>query len=193
MAFINEYKILLINYFYYIDDINKAYLLILLIFCSIIILSIPIPGSFVVAINASFFGIAGFLISFISALISSILIYFFYSKLPYSFKPKEIEKIAKYKNNLYLLTILRSIIPFPVGTYIYVILKIKFKYFILSTALGIIPGTLSITLMFSSIKKSLIERGDISFFIFNDPLFIFSLVFVFTVIFISSILKKKFL
>ena len=193
MAFINEYKILLINYFYYIDDINKAYLLILLIFCSIIILSIPIPGSFVVAINASFFGIAGFLISFISALISSILIYFFYSKLPYNFKPKEIQKIAKYKNNLYLLTILRSIIPFPVGTYIYVILKIKFKYFILSTALGIIPGTLSITLMFSSIKKSLIERGDISFFIFNDPLFIFSLVFVFTVIFISSILKKKFL
>tara|TARA_Y100001970_G_scaffold133470_1_gene164506 strand:+ start:2661 stop:3242 length:582 start_codon:yes stop_codon:yes gene_type:complete len=193
MAFINEYKILLINYFYYIDDINKAYLLILLIFFSIIILSIPIPGSFVVAINASFFGIAGFLISFISALISSILIYFFYSKLPYNFKPKEIQKIAKYKNNLYLLTILRSIIPFPVGTYIYVILKIKFKYFILSTALGIIPGTLSITLMFSSIKKSLIERGDISFFIFNDPLFIFSLVFVFTVIFISSILKKKFL
>ena len=193
MAFINEYKILLINYFYYIDEINKAYLLILLIFCSIIILSIPIPGSFVVAINASFFGIAGFLISFISALISSILIYFFYSKLPYNFKPKEIQKIAKYKNNLYLLTILRSIIPFPVGTYIYVILKIKFKYFILSTALGIIPGTLSITLMFSSIKKSLIERGDISFFIFNDPLFIFSLVFVFTVIFISSILKKKFL
>ena len=51
---------------------------------------------------------------------------------------------------------------------------------------------LSITLLLNSLKANLLKEGQIQISVFKDPYFLLSIVFVFTLLFLSSKFKKKY-
>ena len=193
--FLDEFRINILNYLIYIENINIFYLISILFFFSIIFLSLLIPGSFLVITNASLLGLGGFFISYISCVFSSILVYFIITRL-FIKKSKLMLKynfIEKSKNNLYTLVLCRVFIPFPICSYLLAFFEVNKQKYILATLIGIIPGTLSITLMFASIKRIFLQNGEVNFNLFKDPIFLISLIVIFFFIFISSFFKKKYL
>jgi len=193
--FLNEFKMNILNYLIYIETIDHFYLIFILCLFSIILFSIPIPGSFLVIINASFLGFGGFFVSYISCVISSIIVYFFFKKLFFK-KNKLLPQynfIEKSKNNLYTLILCRVIVPFPICSYLLSFIKVKIKKYLFATIIGTIPGTLSITLAFASMKNAILKNSDININLFKDPIFLISLIIIFSFIFFSHILKKRYL
>ena len=60
-----------------------------------------------------------------------------------------LKQLIKYSNDLFVLIIFRSFIPYTLCSYIYTCFKVSFKNYIISSALGPLPGSLSITYIFS--------------------------------------------
>jgi len=75
-TFLSEFNVYLIELLYQINSLNYYYVIIFLFVFSIIFFSFPIPGIFLVTINASFLGFVGFLVSYISCNISALLAFF---------------------------------------------------------------------------------------------------------------------
>ena len=133
----------------HMNEINIIYLAIIIIAFSLILYSLPIPGTFILIFHIIFFGLYGFLTAYFCANISAILLYFLFNKYV---KFKNIHKfifLKQYIENIYVLTLARIFIPFPICTYVFIILKINYKRFIIATLLGTVPGTLSVSLLLS--------------------------------------------
>ena len=183
---------LIINSIIFLQEINITYSLIIVIFASLLLFSLPVPGSIILFFHIILFGFYGFLTSLLCATSSSMILYFFFSKKIKFMNFNKFLFLKNYLENFYILTLCRIFIPFPICTYLFIIYKIKFNKFFLATILGSIPGTLSLSLLINSVKNSILNEGEFNFSIFNDPIFILSIIMVILLIFLSSQFKKRF-
>ena len=77
-------------------------------------------------------------------------------------------------------------------SYLATIVKVNFLQYIIVTLLGTIPGTLAITIIGSRLKQSLMNDKMLGFNIFQDPIFIISIIFIFALVFLSKKIKSKY-
>tara|TARA_B110000263_G_C15251745_1_gene484451 strand:+ start:465 stop:1043 length:579 start_codon:yes stop_codon:yes gene_type:complete len=188
----DRFQEFLLNTIIVFENLHVLYSSSAVIISSIILYSFPIPGSIILIFHVIFFGLFGFITSIFCSTTSSILLYLFFKKF---IKIKTLDKfkfLNQFTSNIYVLTLSRIFIPFPICSYALIILKIKFKKYIIATIIGSIPGTLSITLLLNSLKANLLKEGQIQISVFKDPYFLLSIVFVFTLLFLSSKFKKKY-
>ena len=187
-----EFRTTLLDLLIFVENIGDIYLVLTLILFSIFFLSIPIPGSFVVMINAFFLGFYGFFISLVGAIISSLILYILINNLNWRFKfPKKYKYFIKQKNNLYLLTLARIIIPYPLCSYLMSLIKIDIKLYILASIFGSFPGTFTISLFFSSIRKSFLNDGSINIVLFQNKVFLSSILLMLILVIFTNYINKK--
>ena len=190
---------IVINFFKYLNNFeNKIFLIVIITFCSTFLFCLPIPSGISVFLIGMTFGIYGFFIAYFSLLLGAAITFIFMSKviekffINYFIYKKFLNYSKKFKQNLYFIFISRLIIPFPIFSYIATILKIDFSKYILGTALGIIPGTFTIILISSRVKKSINSDEIIDFNVFRDPVFISSIILILILIFFTKKIKNKY-
>jgi len=189
---VHYFQDFIINTIIFLQGINISYSIIIVILSSLILYSFPIPGSIILFFHIIIFGLYGFFTSIFCATLSSLILYSFFKKKIKLQKYNKFFFLNSYIENIYVLTVSRIFIPFPICTYLFIFFKITFKKFFVATILGIIPGTLSLSLLINSIKNNILLKGEFNISIFNDPIFILSIFMIVVLIFLSSKFKKKF-
>jgi len=123
--------------------------------------------------------------------LSSLIIFYLLRNINFNFLNK-INFINKYSNDLFVLIIFGTFIPYTLCSYIYTCFKVSYKNYIISSALGPIPGTLSITYIFSHVKYALNDLKNNEFNIYKEPSFIISILLFLILLFIIKKLKNKY-
>ena len=71
-------------------------------------------------------------------------------------------------------------------------MKIDFLKYLTATALGIIPSTVTITLIISRIKMNIDQNTLVNIEIINDPIFIISVILIILLAYLFNIINKKY-
>tara|TARA_B100001540_G_C15814031_1_gene646093 strand:+ start:3884 stop:4459 length:576 start_codon:yes stop_codon:yes gene_type:complete len=162
---------------------------------SIILLSLPIPYTFIIIANVYVFGWYGFFIVILSIPLGAILTYYYVIKLNGFIKKLSfIENKTINKNffkNIYFLIIARATLPFFLVSLAMSIFKISVKKYLLITILGTFTNVLLVSIIVEEIRDTIIKYDDI-IINWKDPKFIIPLFIIVMLIFITNYFKKRF-
>jgi uncharacterized membrane protein YdjX (TVP38/TMEM64 family) len=195
---------LLTNYqkiIYLLTHVNffKPINFIIYIFIILIFFLTPFPTTIIILFNGFAFKEYGFIISYVIIIISSIILFYFSTKLDefLIFKKilnniKDKTKIYNYTKKNYSILLSRFVIPFFFHNVCYGLIKIKFIRFILIIALAEIPVTFSLNSIGSSLK-SFYEEPDLSLqsMITNINFYVPFLIVIVLFFFINKIKIKR--
>jgi uncharacterized membrane protein YdjX (TVP38/TMEM64 family) len=141
---------------------------IIYIFIILIFFLTPFPTTIIILFNGFAFKEYGFIISYVIIMTSSIILFYFSTKLDEFFIFKKIlnniknkTKIYSYTKKNYSILLSRFVIPFFFHNICYGLIKVKFIRFILIIALAEIPVTFALNSIGSSLK-SFYEEPDLS-------------------------------
>ena len=187
--YFNEILIFLAN-----NTFDYKYI-ILFYLISVILLSLPIPYTFVIIANVYIFGWYGFFVVLLAIPIGALLTYYYViklknliAKIPFLNK-KTINK--KFFQNIYFLIIARATLPFFLVSLAMSLFNISIKRYILTTILGTFSNLLLMSIIIEEIRDTIIKYDDIVFN-FKDPKFIIPLSLIIIIIFIINYFKKRF-
>jgi len=162
---------------------------------SVILLSLPIPYTFIIIVNVYVFGWYGFFVVLLSIPIGSILTYYYVKQFYYLvkkisfFKNKTINN--KFFENIYFLIIARATMPFFLVSLAMSLFNISIKKYLLITVFGTFTNVLLVSMIVEEIRNTIIKYDDI-IIDFKDPKFIAPLLILFMLIFLTNYYKKKF-
>lgn len=162
---------------------------------SVILLSLPVPYTFIIIANVYVFGWYGFFIVLLSIPLGSILTYYYVNKLY-----NKMKKISFFKNkiinnkffeNSYFLIFARATLPFFVVSVSMSLVNIKIKKYLLITILGTFTNVLLVSIIVDEIRHTIIKYDDVVINM-KDPKFIIPLFLIFILFFVTNYVKKKF-
>jgi len=140
-------------------DISDPIFLIIYIFLIFIYFLIPLPTTLIILFNGFIFKELGFVISYVIIILSSLILFYFSSKINIFFKFKKIEKYFNNKLKFYNYTtknisifLSRFIVPFFFHNLYYGLVKVKFSKFLLIIILAEIPVTFALNSIGHSLK-----------------------------------------
>ena len=140
-------------------DISDPTFLIIYIFLIFIYFLIPLPTTLIILFNGFIFKELGFVISYVIIILSSLILFYFSSKINIFFKFKKIEKYFNNKLKFYNYTtknisifLSRFIVPFFFHNLYYGLVKVKFSKFLLIIILAEIPVTFALNSIGHSLK-----------------------------------------
>ena len=186
--------------FFVNNKFNYEFLFIFFIISTILV-SLPIPYTFIIITNAYTFGWIGFIITLLSVPLGSLITYIIIKKLRKSLNQISFfQKILsnnmllenKISKNTYLLLIARMTLPFFIMSVFMSTIKINIKKYIFITIIGSFPSILIYSLVVNNIKDSISSYEDVMIK-WYDIKFLLSIVLIILFIFIASKLKKTIL
>ena len=169
--------------------------IILFYIISIILLSLPIPYTFIIIANVYVFGWYGFFIVIFSIPCGAILTYYYVNKLNHFinklsfFKNKKINE--NFFKNIYFLIIARATLPFFLVSLAMSFFNISIKKYLLITVLGTFTNVLLVSIIVEEIRDTIIKYDDIVIN-FKDPKFVIPLLVIIMLIFTTNYFKKIF-
>ena len=183
--------------FFINNKFNYEFLFIFFIISTILV-SLPIPYTFIMITNAYVFGWIGFIITLLSVPLGSLITYIIIKKLKKSLNQISFfQKILgnnillenKISKNTYLLLIARLTLPFFIMSVFMSTIKINIKKYIFITIAGTFPNILIFSLVVNNIKDSISSYEDVMIK-WYDIKFLLSIVLMILFIFILNKLKK---
>ena len=183
--------------FFVNNKFNYEFLFIFFIISTILV-SLPIPYTFIMITNAYVFGWIGFIITLLSVPLGSLITYIIIKKLKKSLNQISFfQKILgnnillenKISKNTYLLLIARLTLPFFIMSVFMSTIKINIKKYIFITIAGTFPNILIFSFVVNNIKDSISSYEDLMIK-WYDIKFLLSIVLIILFIFIASKLKK---
>ncbi len=183
--------------FFVNNKFNYEFLFIFFI-VSTILVSLPIPYTFIIITNAYTFGWIGFIITLLSVPLGSLITYIIIKKLKkslneISFLKKILSNNIILKNkiskNTYLLLIARMTLPFFIMSVFMSTIKINIKKYIYITIIGSFPSILIYSLVVNNVKDSISSYDDIMIK-WYDIRFLLSIALIILFIFFVNKLKK---
>ena len=183
--------------FFVNNKFNYEFLFIFFIISTILV-SVPIPYTFITITNAYVFGWIGFIITLLSVPLGSLITYIIIKKLKKSLNQISFfQKILgnnillenKISKNTYLLLIARLTLPFFIMSVFMSTIKINIKKYIFITIAGTFPNILIFSLVVNNIKDSISSYEDVMIK-WYDIKFLLSIALIILFIFILNKLKK---
>ena len=183
--------------FFVNNKFNYEFLFIFFIISTILV-SLPIPYTFIIITNAYIFGWIGFIITLLSVPLGSLITYIIIKKLKKSLNQISFfQKILgnnillenKISKNTYLLLIARLTLPFFIMSVFMSTIKINIKKYIFITIAGTFPNILIFSLVVNNIKDSISSYEDVMIK-WYDIKFLLSIALIILFIFILNKLKK---
>ena len=183
--------------FFVNNKFNYEFLFIFFIISTILV-SLPIPYTFIMITNAYVFGWIGFIITLLSVPLGSLITYIIIKKLKKSLNQisffqkilgKNILLENKISKNTYLLLIARLTLPFFIMSVFMSTIKINIKKYIFITITGTFPTILIFSLVVNNIKDSISSYEDVMIK-WYDIKFLLSIALIILFIFILNKLKK---
>ena len=183
--------------FFVNNKFNYEFLFIFFIISTILV-SLPIPYTFITITNAYVFGWIGFIITLLSVPLGSLITYIIIKKLKKSLNQISFfQKILgnnillenKISKNTYLLLIARLTLPFFIMSVFMSTIKINIKKYIFITIAGTFPNILIFSLVVNNIKDSISSYEDVMIK-WYDIKFLLSIALIILFIFILNKLKK---
>jgi len=183
--------------FFVNNKFNYEFLFIFFIISTILV-SLPIPYTFIMITNAYVFGWIGFIITLLSVPLGSLITYIIIKKLKKSLNQISFfQKILgnnillenKISKNTYLLLIARLTLPFFIMSVFMSTIKINIKKYIFITIAGTFPNILIFSLVVNNIKDSISSYEDVMIK-WYDIKFLLSIALIILFIFILNKLKK---
>ena len=183
--------------FFVNNKFNYEFLFIFFIISTILV-SLPIPYTFIMITNAYVFGWIGFIITLLSVPLGSLITYIIIKKLRKSLNQISFfQKILgnnillenKISKNTYLLLIARLTLPFFIMSVFMSTIKINIKKYIFITIAGTFPNILIFSLVVNNIKDSISSYEDVMIK-WYDIKFLLSIALIILFIFILNKLKK---
>ena len=183
--------------FFVNNKFNYEFLFIFFIISTILV-SLPIPYTFIMITNAYVFGWIGFIITLLSVPLGSLITYIIIKKLKKSLNQISFfQKILgnnillenKISKNTYLLLIARMTLPFFIMSVFMSTIKINIKKYIFITIAGTFPNILIFSLVVNNIKDSISSYEDVMIK-WYDIKFLLSIALIILFIFILNKLKK---
>ncbi len=183
--------------FFVNNKFNYEFLFIFFIISTILV-SLPIPYTFIIITNAYIFGWIGFIITLLSVPLGSLITYIIIKKLKKSLNQISFfKKILnnnmllenKISNNTYLLLIARMTLPFFIMSVFMSTIKINIKKYIYITIIGSFPSILIYSLVVNNVKDSISSYDDIMIK-WYDIRFLLSIALIILFIFFVNKLKK---
>ena len=183
--------------FFVNNKFNYEFLFIFFIISTILV-SLPIPYTFIMITNAYVFGWIGFIITLLSVPLGSLITYIIIKKLKKSLNQISFfQKILgnnmllenKISKNTYLLLIARMTLPFFIMSVFMSTIKINIKKYIFITIIGSFPNILIYSLVINNIKDSVLSYEDVMIK-WYDIRFLLSIALIILFIFIVNKLKK---
>ena len=162
---------------------------------SVILLSLPVPYTFIIIANVYVFGWYGFLIVIMSIPLGALITYYYIGKLKNIIKKISFFKSKKINTNFfknsYLLTLARATLPFFLVSVAMSITKINIKKYLIITILGTFINVLLVSMIVTEIRNSIIKYEDVVLDIKRPELMI-PILTIFILIIITNYIKKKF-
>ena len=183
--------------FFVNNKFNYEFLFIFFIISTILV-SLPIPYTFIMITNAYVFGWIGFIITLLSVPLGSLITYIIIKKLKkYLNQISFFQKILgnnillenKISKNTYLLLIARLTLPFFIMSVFMSTIKINIKKYIFITIAGTFPNILIFSFVVNNIKDSISSYEDVMIK-WYDIKFLLSIALIILFIFILKKLKK---
>ena len=183
--------------FFVNNKFNYEFLFIFFIISTILV-SLPIPYTFIMITNAYVFGWIGFIITLLSVPLGSLITYIIIKKLKKSLNQISFfQKILgnnillenKISKNTYLLLIARLTLPFFIMSVFMSTIKINIKKYIFITIAGTFPNILIFSFVVNNIKDSISSYEDVMIK-WYDIKFLLSIALIILFIFILKKLKK---
>ena len=183
--------------FFVNNKFNYEFLFIFFIISTILV-SLPIPYTFIMITNAYVFGWIGFIITLLSVPLGSLITYIIIKKLKKSLNQISFfQKILgnnillenKISKNTYLLLIARLTLPFFIMSVFMSTIKINIKKYIFITIAGTFPNILIFSFVVNNIKDSISSYEDVMIK-WYDIKFLLSIALIILFIFILNKLKK---
>ena len=183
--------------FFVNNKFNYEFLFIFFIISTILV-SLPIPYTFIIITNAYVFGWIGSIITIVSVPLGSLITYIIIKKLKKSLNQISFfQKILgnnillenKISKNTYLLLIARLTLPFFIMSVFMSTIKINIKKYIFITIAGTFPNILIFSLVVNNIKDSISSYEDVMIK-WYDIKFLLSIALIILFIFILNKLKK---
>ena len=183
--------------FFVNNKFNYEFLFIFFIISTILV-SLPIPYTFIIITNAYIFGWIGFIITLLSVPLGSLITYIIIKKLKKSLNQISFfKKILnnnmllenKISNNTYLLLIARMTLPFFIMSVFMSTIKINIKKYIYITIIGSFASILIYSLVVNNVKDSISSYDDIMIK-WYDIRFLLSIALIILFIFFVNKLKK---
>ena len=181
-----------------IDVSNPINFLIYIIIILMFFLT-PFPTTIIILFNGFVFKEYGFILSYTIIIVSSMMLFYFSSKLNKFFIFKKILNYIKNRTSIYSYTkknysilLTRFVIPFFFHNICYGLIKVKFTKFILIVALAEIPVTFALNSIGSSLKN-FYEEPDLSLesLITNTNFYVPFLIVIVLFFFINKIKKNR--
>ena len=185
-------------FLFFVNNKFNYELLFIFFIISTILVSLPIPYTFIIITNAYIFGWIGFIITLLSVPLGSLITYIIIKKLRKSLNQISFfQKILsnnmllenKISKNTYLLLIARMTLPFFIMSVFMSTIKINIKKYIFITIIGSFPSVLIYSLVVNNIRDSISSYEDVMIK-WYDIKFLLSIVLIILFIFIVSKLKK---
>ena len=185
-------------FLFFVNNKFNYELLFIFFIISTILVSFPIPYTFIIITNAYVFGWIGFIITLLSVPLGSLITYIIIKKLRKSLNQISFfQKILsnnmllenKISKNTYLLLIARMTLPFFIMSVFMSTIKINIKKYIFITIIGSFPSVLIYSLVVNNIRDSISSYEDVMIK-WYDIKFLLSIVLIILFIFIVSKLKK---
>ena len=185
-------------FLFFVNNKFNYELLFIFFIISTILVSLPIPYTFIIITNAYVFGWIGFIITLLSVPLGSLITYIIIKKLRKSLNQISFfQKILsnnmllenKISKNTYLLLIARMTLPFFIMSVFMSTIKINIKKYIFITIIGSFPSILIYSLVVNNIRDSISSYEDVMIK-WYDIKFLLSIVLIILFIFIVSKLKK---
>ena len=183
--------------FFVNNKFNYEFLFIFFIISTILV-SLPIPYTFIMITNAYVFGWIGFIITLLSVPLGSLITYIIIKKLKKSLNQISFfQKILsnnillenKISKNTYFLLLARATVPFFIMSVFMSSIKINIKKYIFITIIGSFPNILIYSLVVNNIKDSISSYEDIMIN-WYDIKFLLSIALIILFIFVVNKLKK---
>ncbi len=185
-------------FLFFVNNKFNYELVFIFLIISAILVSLPIPYTFIIITNAYAFEWIGFIITLLSVPLGSLITYIIIKKLrkllnQISFFQKILSNNMLLENkiskNTYLLLIARMTLPFFIMSVFMSTIKINIKKYIFITIIGSFPSILIYSLVVNNIKDSISSYEDVMIK-WYDIKFLLSIVLIILFIFIASKLKK---
>ena len=185
-------------FLFFVNNKFNYELLFIFFIISTILVSLPIPYTFIIITNAYVFGWIGFIITLLSVPLGSLITYIIIKKLRKSLNQISFfQKILsnnmllenKISKNTYLLLIARMTLPFFIMSVFMSTIKINIKKYIFITIIGSFPSILIYSLVVNNIKDSISSYEDIMIN-WYDIKFLLSIALIILFIFVVNKLKK---
>ena len=185
-------------FLFFVNNKFNYDLVFIFLIISTILVSLPIPYTFIIITNAYAFEWIGFIITLLSVPLGSLITYIIIKKLKKSLNQISFfQKILgnnillenKISKNTYLLLIARLTLPFFIMSVFMSTIKINIKKYIFITIAGTFPNILIFSFAVNNIKDSISSYEDVMIK-WYDIKFLLSIALIILFIFILKKLKK---